>query len=98
MYFLDTTHLALDDVEDRDEAVVVALVSVRRDHHVLGLEQAAHHVEHGCFAHFGLFLLVGEGCVGGGQEVESRRWDEGCDQADQVVVHVAGVAEGRRAG
>lgn len=51
--------LALDDVEQRDVAVVDASIAVGRDHHVLGLEETTHHVEHGRLAHFRLFFFVG---------------------------------------
>ena len=39
--------LTLDDVEDGDVAVGVLLVRGPADHHVLVLEEAAHHVEDG---------------------------------------------------
>ena len=42
-------------------------------------------------------VIVGERRVAGHEEVEARRGDEGRDEADEVVVHVARVAQrGRR--
>ena len=35
---LSGVHLPLDDVEDRDVAVVVVLVTWGRNHHILGLK------------------------------------------------------------
>ena len=64
--------LALDDVEDGD--VAAALARVRRDHAVLGLQQAAHDVEHSCLAHrLGRLCVVArEGRVRRHEEVAAR--------------------------
>lgn len=43
-------------------------------------------------------LVCGEGGVAGHEEVEPRCGDERGDEADEVVVHVAGVAQGGGAG
>mmetsp|Transcript_14394 Transcript_14394/g.35705 ORF Transcript_14394/g.35705 Transcript_14394/m.35705 type:complete len:245 (-) Transcript_14394:1041-1775(-) len=53
-------HIALDDVEDGDVAAVltVALARVLRHHDVLGLQQAAHDVQHGCLADVGRHRVV----------------------------------------
>ena len=85
----------MDDVQDGNVAVVDAFVAIGRDHHVLGLEEATHHVEHGRLAHLGLLFLVGERRVGRRQEVKSRRRNESRYQTDQIVVHVARIAEWR---
>lgn len=39
-------------------------------------------------------LVSGQRCVAGHEEVEAGCRDEGRNEADQVVVHVAGVAQG----
>lgn len=39
-------------------------------------------------------LVSGERCVASHEEVEAGCGDERCDQADEVVVHVARVAQG----
>ena len=39
-------------------------------------------------------LITGEGSVGGHEEVASRCWDKWGNDADEVIVHVAGVPEG----
>jgi hypothetical protein len=89
--------LALDDVEDGD--VAAALARVRRDHAVLGLQQAAHDVEHSCLAHrLGRLCVVArEGRVRRHEEVAARDGYQARDDADEVVVHVARVAQRRRA-
>ena len=48
----------LDDVEDGDIAVFVhpVLGGPRADHHILGLEQAPHHVEHRRLSDVGVVL------------------------------------------
>ena len=42
---LSRVHLTLDNVQYGDVAMVDLLVSGGRHHHVLGLQQASHHVE-----------------------------------------------------
>lgn len=63
---------------------------------VLWLEKAAHYVEDGGFADgFGGFDVVAcEGGVACLEEVAAWGRDETGDYADEVVVHVAWVAEG----
>ena len=93
---LSWVNLTLDDVKYGDVAMV-QLVSVgsSADHHVLGLEQSPHHVQDRRLPDVGALLLRGQRGVARHQEVEPGGGDEGGDQTDQVVVHVAGVAEGR---
>ena len=94
---LGGVHLALDDVEDGDVAVVQVLpVRARADHHVLGLQQPPHHVQHRRLPDVGRLLLRGERRVASHQEVEARGGDQGRDQADQIVVHVSGLPQGGR--
>ena len=38
-----------------------------------------------------------EGCEAGHQEVYTRRWDQRCNQANQIIVHIARVAQCCRA-
>lgn len=91
-------HVALDDVQDGDVAALLAGYS--RHHAILGLQQSSHHVENRRLAHrLGLFHLVAsERRVRRHQEVASRSRDQRGEDADQVVVHVAGVSEGGCAG
>jgi hypothetical protein len=60
------------------------------------LEQTTHDVEDGGLADAfgGIDLVVGKGSVGGGEVVALWCGDEGGDEADEIVVHVAGVAKG----
>ena len=90
--------VALDDVENGD--VAGGFGRFDADHGVFGLEEAAHHVENGGFAHgFCLRDVVArEGSVGGHEEVAAWSGDKGGDDADEVVVHVAWVAEGGSGG
>lgn len=86
-------NLALDDVEDRDIAALLAWVC--RDHAVLGLEKAAHDVQDGGFPH-GLGLLdvvASERSVGGHEEVTAWCGDQGGDDADKIVMHIARITE-----
>ena len=39
-------------------------------------------------------LIAGERGVGRHEEMATRRWDEGCYDANEIVVHIAGVTEG----
>jgi hypothetical protein len=38
-------------------------------------------------------LITSEGCVRCHEEVTARCWNEGCYDADEIVVHVARVAK-----
>lgn len=89
---------ALDDVEDADVATLFA--GVGGHHAVLRLQQAPHDVEDGGFAHrfCGFDGGAREGRVGGHEEVAAGCWDEAGDDGDEVVVHVAWVAEGSGGG
>ena len=84
--------LALDDVENGDVAALLA--GNGRHHAVLRLEQPSHHVEDGCLPHrLGLFDLVPrEGRVRRHEEVASGCRDQRGQNADEVIVHVAGVS------
>jgi hypothetical protein len=42
-------------------------------------------------------IVAGEGRVRGCEEVTPRSGDQGCDNADEIVVHVSRVAQGLRA-
>ena len=67
------------------------------DHHVLWLQEATHHVQNGGFPHGrGVGHFGAEWRVPRHQEVEVGGGYEGGDQADEIVVHVGGVAEGGR--
>ena len=85
---------AHDDVQDGNVAAV--LPRFGRDHLVLGLEETTHDIEDGSFADsFGRFdIVAGERCVARLQEMAARGGDEAGDDADEIVVHVAGIAEG----
>lgn len=48
---LRRVHFALYDVQNGDIAVTLHAVHWRGNHHVLGLKEASHHVQHGCFSH-----------------------------------------------
>lgn len=90
-------NFALDHVQDGNVAALLAGNS--RDHAILGLEESAHDVEHCSLSHsLGLFDLIAcEGGVGCHEEVASRSWDEGGEDADEIVVHVAWISESRGA-
>lgn len=84
---------ALDDVQDRDVAALLA--GDGRHHAVLGLEQPPHDVENGRLAHgLGLLdLISGEGGICRHEEMAPWCRDERCQDADEIVVHVPGVSQ-----
>lgn len=88
---------ALDDVEDGDVAAL--LPRYRRDHPVLRLQQSPHDVQYGCLPHrLGLLNLVtSKRRIRGHEEVASGCWNEGGQNADEVVMHVARVSKCCRA-
>lgn len=119
--YLGGVHLSLDDVEDGDVAVARLPLPPRGHHHVLGLQEPPHHIQHCGLPHASNLrqssvnpiyntttvektktktstvthrLVSGQRCVAGHEEVEAGCRDEGRNEADQVVVHVAGVAQG----
>ena len=67
----------LDNVQNGYVAVLVdpVPVSACADHHVLGLQQPPHHVQHCSLANIGMVLVSGEGGVPSHQEVESGGGD-----------------------
>ena len=89
---------ALDDVEDGDVAGFLA--GKGRDHAVLVLEETPHDVKDGGLAHrLGLLdVVAGEGGVGRHEEVAPGSGDQGGDDTDEVVVHIAWVTQRGRAG
>ncbi len=56
--YLRWVDLALNDVEYGDVAVCKVLVDGGGHHHVLGLQQPPHHVQHGCLAHVGGMVRI----------------------------------------
>ena len=86
--------LALYNIQHRD--ITTTLPRRHRHHPILGLQQSPHDVEHSGLAHGLGSLDVGrcEGRVRGHEVVAAGRGDEGGDDAAEVVVHVAWVAEG----
>ena len=63
--------LTLDDVEDRDEAVLLHAFLPGTHHHVLRLQQAPHDVEHRRLAHGGRLLIGDQRSVAGHKVVEA---------------------------
>jgi len=53
VWYLCWVHLALDDVEYRDVAMVGLTLYWRRYHHVLRLKKASHYIENGRLPHTG---------------------------------------------
>lgn len=49
--YLGGVHLPLDDVEDGDVAVAGLPLPPRGNHHVLGLQEPPHHIQHCGFPH-----------------------------------------------
>ena len=92
---LGRVHLPLDYVQDRH---VLSLLGGGAHHDIGGVQQAPHHVEDGGLLDVGGLLFDGEGGVAGHEEVAAGGGDEGGQQPGHVVVHVAGVAEGRGRG
>lgn len=98
-----TTHfsgisLSLDDVQDAD--IAARFTRRGRDHAILWLQKSSHDVEDSGFPDgLGLFdIIARKRGVGGHEEVASWGWDECCDDAHEVIVHITGVAESCRAG
>ena len=87
-------HISLNDVQDRDVATFLSRDC--RDHSILRLEESTHHIQNGSFANcLCLFDVVArERCIGGHQEMASRSWYQGGDNADKVVVHISWVSKG----
>ena len=87
-----------DDVEDAHVAAVAA--GIRADHHILRLQQPAHHIKHRGLAHrLGtLHLIAGERSIASHQKVKPRRRDERSKKSDKIIVHVARVAQCARRG
>lgn len=97
LVYVGRVDLALDDVQDRD---VTALLPRHRGHHaVLGLQQPPHDIQHRRLADRLrlLDLVASKGCVRRHEEVAPRSWDQGGQDADEIVVHVSRIPEGRRA-
>ena len=92
---LGRVHLPLDYVQDRH---VLPLLGRGAHHYVGRVQQPPHHIEDRGFFDVGGLLLDGEGGIAGHEEVASGGGDEGGQQPGHVVVHVAGVAEGRGRG
>jgi hypothetical protein len=63
------------------------------NHHVLWLEESSHYIQYGCLPDRSCLLLRAQGRVARHQEVETRSRDQWRYQANQVVVHVGGVAK-----
>lgn len=87
---------ALDDIEDAN--VAAGFAGDNRNHAVLGLQQTAHDVQDCGFPNcFRLFDIVArEGCVGCDQEMAAWGRNERGGDPHEIIVHVAGVAEGGR--
>lgn len=87
---------ASDDVQDADVAALLRRSS--RHHAILGLEESPHHIKHSGLPHrLGLFDIVArERSIRRHQEVAARCWDQRRDDADEIVVHVAGVSKSCR--
>ena len=75
-------------------SVVQLAPALGAHHHILGLQQPPHHVQHSGPPNVGALLVRGQRGVAHHQEVETRGRDQRRDQTDQVVVHVAWVAQG----
>ena len=89
---------SLYDVQNTNVAARFAWC--RRNHAILWLQQSSHDIQYCSFADsLGLFdVVASEGSVGGHEEVAARGGDKGSNNANKIVVHVAGIAEGRCAG
>lgn len=87
-------HLSLDDVEDGDVAVVGLTVSACGHHDIFRLQEPPHHIQNCSLPHACHRLIGGQRCVSSHEEVEARSGDEGCNQSNQVIVHVSRVTEG----
>lgn len=89
--------LALDDIQDAD--VAAGLAGCDGYHAILGLEESAHDIEDGSFAH-SLCLCDGvsrEWRVGRDQEVGPRSGNQRGNDTYKIIMHVARVPKsGRR--
>mmetsp|Transcript_56311 Transcript_56311/g.93791 ORF Transcript_56311/g.93791 Transcript_56311/m.93791 type:complete len:414 (-) Transcript_56311:118-1359(-) len=83
--------IAADNVENRN---VDTLLGAARHHDVFGLQQASHHIEHTRLLNLRLVALDDERRERGHEEVGAGRRHQRRDQANEVVVHVSGVAQG----
>ena len=91
--YISRLGLAHDDVQYRD--VAARLAGIGRHHSILRLQQASHDVQDGGLANgLGrLYVVTREWGVARLQEMASRVRDQARDDADQIVVHVAWVAQ-----
>lgn len=74
--------------------MVDAFLDRRGHHHVFRLQQTAHHIKNSCASHVGDLRPRCQRRIASHEEVKPRGGGQGRDEADEVVVHVAGVAEG----
>lgn len=79
--YLCGIHLALDDVEDGDVAVVGLPVPAGGHHHVLGLQQPPHHVQDRGLPHAG--HLRGQRATGTGPALRARSTDARTEERRQ---------------
>jgi hypothetical protein len=87
-------NITLDDVQNGN--ITALLPRYSGDHSVLWLKESSHHIQDGGFANsFSLLdTIAREGCIRSHEEVTPRGRDQGCNDADQIVVHITRISEG----
>ncbi len=84
----------MNDVQDADIAALLA--GCGRYHAVLRLQQSSHDVQYRSLTHcFGLLdVVTSEWRVRSHEEVAAWHWDQRCNDADKIVMHIAGISKG----
>jgi len=88
--------IPLYDIQD---GYIAALLARNRRHHsVFRLKKAAHNIQHCGFADgLGLLNTVAcKWCIGGHEEMTARGWNQRCNYANKIIVHIAWIAKSRR--
>ena len=85
-------HIALNHIQDRD--VTTLLARYCRHHSIFGLQKSPHDIQNSGFPDsFGLLNIVGgERRVGSHEEVASRSWNQGSNNANEIIVHIARIS------